>query len=77
MTSGPSELALGLRQVRYILRSVANGDDQSAVAGRAAEIVESAIAALSPDESENTGSVHDGPVAESDAPKPSRQSEGA
>jgi hypothetical protein len=28
-------------------------------------------------ETENTGSVHDGPVAESDAPKPSRQSEGA
>jgi hypothetical protein len=43
--------------------------------GDAREILAQAIEAQRA-ETENTGSVHDGPVAESDAPKPS-QSEGA
>ena len=42
----PQGLGIGLQQVRYVLRSVANGDDQSAVAGKAAEIVQTAIEAL-------------------------------
>jgi hypothetical protein len=42
------DLRLGLSQVRYILRSVASGDDQRAIAPKAVEIIEAAIAALSP-----------------------------
>lgn len=40
------EMIIGLYQVRYILRSVANGDDQSAIAPKAAAIVETAAAML-------------------------------
>jgi hypothetical protein len=40
------QLKVGLLQVSYILKSVANGDDQSAVAGKASAIVETAEAEL-------------------------------
>ena len=46
MSDDLEELAIGLGQVRYILKSVANGDDQREVAPKAAEIVDAAIAAL-------------------------------
>jgi hypothetical protein len=37
------EMVLGLRQVAYVLKSVANGDDQSQVAGKCASIVEQTV----------------------------------
>jgi hypothetical protein len=37
---------IGLGQVRYILRSVQNGDDQREAAGKAIQIVDAAIAAM-------------------------------
>jgi hypothetical protein len=40
------DVVLGLQQVRYILKSVANGDNQSAAAPKAVEIIDAALTAL-------------------------------
>lgn len=40
------DVVLGLQQVRYILKSVMNGDDQRAVAPKAIEVIDAAITAL-------------------------------